>query len=153
MRLLQPYCNPNRTQLYTTGNWYGPKVLVWPIYAEFSDGIGCNRRLILGLKIMVSPVRIRVSPLLFSRDLQVKHRGKEEPRLWIEARRYQLDANPQLIQQVLASSLPVMPFLLLGVLLVRLLRQGVLHGGCDVFSRARYHVGIGVEGDQDRRVS
>jgi hypothetical protein len=79
--VLQPYCNPNRTQLDTTGNTYGPKVLFWLIYAEFPDGIGRNRTLILGLKIMVSPVRFRVSPLPFCRDLQGKRRGIIEPRV------------------------------------------------------------------------
>jgi hypothetical protein len=34
-----------------------------------------------GLKIMVSPVRVRVPPLLFSKDLQVKRGEEEEPRL------------------------------------------------------------------------
>jgi hypothetical protein len=55
------------------------------MYAEFPDGIGRNRTLILGLKIMVSPVRFRVSPLLFCIDLQVKHIDKEEPRSTIGA--------------------------------------------------------------------
>jgi hypothetical protein len=32
-----------------------------------------------GLKIMVSPVRIRVSPFLFCRDLQEKRREEEKP--------------------------------------------------------------------------
>src|SRR5215207_6326380 len=32
-----------------------------------------------GLKIMVSPVRVRVPPLLFSSDLQVKHDPQKEP--------------------------------------------------------------------------
>jgi hypothetical protein len=50
-------------QLDAMGRPYGPKVLLWLIYGEFSEGLGRNRTLILGLKIMVSPVRIRVSPL------------------------------------------------------------------------------------------
>ncbi len=32
---------------------------------------------------MVPPVRIRVSPLLFCSNLQVKHREEVKPRLWI----------------------------------------------------------------------
>jgi hypothetical protein len=47
-------------------------VLCWLVYAEFFDGIGRNRTPILGLKIMVSPVRFRVSPLPFYKYLQDK---------------------------------------------------------------------------------
>ena len=34
---------------------------------------------------MVSPVRVRAPPLLFCKDLQVKHTDKEEPRSTIGA--------------------------------------------------------------------
>src|SRR5918997_324814 len=83
--VLQPYCNPNRTQLDATGKSYGPKVLFWLVYAQFSDGIGRSRTLISGLKIMMPPVRFRVSPLLFCSDLQVKLRGVVESQTYCEA--------------------------------------------------------------------
>ena len=59
-----------------TGNSYGPIVLFWLVYTEFFYGIGRNRTLILGLKIMVSPVRIRVSPLLEVLQISRKHKRR-----------------------------------------------------------------------------
>ncbi len=74
MDLLQPYCNRVRMGWYAAGNDFASLARSRLTLATYWYRVGRDDTYLRGLKIMVSPVRIRVPPLI--KVLQIEKKQK-----------------------------------------------------------------------------